>query len=272
MHEKVANQVVAEAICSTMRWDGREFRLGEGVALLDGKVVAVGENLEAALRALRVIDPDPKRGMVFEVAPLRVERIGHRFGVQMTAMNLSKPLEHLWNGAPFGPASSEQIDQLEALIGVPLPADYRAFLLEVGGGELHDVIAPCTVPTPFGEHIITCLHTVEEVINLLDSTVTPRNMIGIGYGHFGRTTCLSVAGLDHGQVFSLDTEMRYYWDEETLSRYPHLDPTIREFFRLRDADELPERAWGYDNCYHVADSFTEFVSKMRLINEPARPR
>lgn len=75
MHEKDANQVVAEAICSTMRWEGQEFRLGEGVALLDGKVVAVGEDLEAVLRALRAIDPDPKRGMVLEVAPLSTEDI-----------------------------------------------------------------------------------------------------------------------------------------------------------------------------------------------------
>ena len=88
-------------------------------------------------------------------------------------------------------------------------------------------------------------------------------MICIGYGHFGLTTCLSISGLDHGQVFALDIEMRFYWDEQTLRKLPHLDPTIREFFRLRDADELPWRPWGYENCYHVADSFTDFLSKLQ---------
>jgi hypothetical protein len=161
-----------------------------------------------------------------------------------------------------GPESHERIEELESLIGVRLPADYRSFLLEVGGGNLRDVIVPCTVPTPFGEHILTCFHSVKEVISLLDSGKTPRNMLWIGYGHFGMTTCLSVAGLDHGQVFSLDTEMRFFWDDETLSRLPDLDSSIKEFFRLRDADELPERPWGYENCYHVADSFGEFLHKM----------
>jgi hypothetical protein len=88
-----------------------------------------------------------------------------------------------------------------------------------------------------------------------------------GSGHFGMTTCLSVAALDHGQVFSLDTEMRFFSDEDTLRQLPDLDPTIKEFFRMRDADVLPERPWGYENCYHVADSFTEFLSKMRLASD-----
>jgi hypothetical protein len=135
-------------------------------------------------------------------------------------------------------------------------------LEEIGGGYLPDELAPCTMPTPFGEHIITNLHTIGEVIELLDSDKAPRNMVCIGFGHFGMTTCLSVAGLDHGQVFSLDTEMRFFWDKETLHRLPHLDATIREFFRLRDADALPPRPWGYENCYHIAALFTEFLDKM----------
>jgi hypothetical protein len=48
--------------------NGRQFQQGECVALLDGRVVAVAANLDAALRALRALDPDPRRGMVFEVA------------------------------------------------------------------------------------------------------------------------------------------------------------------------------------------------------------
>jgi hypothetical protein len=81
------------------------------------------------------------------------------------------------------------------------------------------------------------------------------------------TGCLSIAGLDHGQVYSLDTEMRFFWDQDTLNDLPDLDSSIKEFFRLRDADELPERPWGYENCYHLADSFTEFVAKMLVLDD-----
>jgi len=69
MSEAEMNQRVAEQIGDTGRLNGRQFRRGECVALLDGNVVAVAENLEAAVRALRAMDPNPRRGMVFEVGP-----------------------------------------------------------------------------------------------------------------------------------------------------------------------------------------------------------
>jgi hypothetical protein len=42
---------------------------------LDGKVIAVTEDLEGALQALRSADPDPARGMVIEVTPPTVDII-----------------------------------------------------------------------------------------------------------------------------------------------------------------------------------------------------
>ena len=166
---------------------------------------------------------------------------------------------------PYGdPADESSVSELESQIGVPLPSDYRRFLLTDGGGYVRDGLAECTMPTPFGRHIITELNNCQHVIDLLDSSITPRNMICIGYGHFGMTTCLSIAGLDHGHVFSLDTEMRFYWDDDTISKYPALDPSIGEFFRRRDNDELSERPWGYENCYHVANSFDAFLSKLHV--------
>lgn len=182
-------------------------------------------------------------------------------------MRLRESLERFDFSSTDGPEPADRIAELERLIGVPLPSDYRGFLQEVGGGYVRDVLVPSTVPTPFGEHILTCLHNVREVIELLDSGKAPRNMICISYGHFGMTGCLSVAGLDHGQVYSLDTEMRFFWDKDTLGRLPDLDASIKEFFRHRDADELPERPWGYENCYHLADSFTEFVAKMHVADD-----
>jgi hypothetical protein len=143
-----------------------------------------------------------------------------------------------------------------------LAGDYREFLLIFGGGYL-DAYAPCLGPSPIGECTVTRLHSAAEVIELLGSLVTPRNMVCISSGHDGQTGCLSVAGLDHGQVFALDTKMRAYWDAETLARLPDLAPPIKEFFRLRDADQLPERPWGYDNCYPLAGSFTDLLTRLR---------
>ena len=67
MEERDVNQQIAEQIRRTRSWNGTEFHLGEAVALLDGKVVAVGKDLGEALRALRAVDPNPHRGMVLEV-------------------------------------------------------------------------------------------------------------------------------------------------------------------------------------------------------------
>ena len=67
MNEMQLNQQVAEQICGARESNGREFHWGECVALLDGQVVAVATDVDAALRALRAVDPDPRRGMVFEV-------------------------------------------------------------------------------------------------------------------------------------------------------------------------------------------------------------
>jgi hypothetical protein len=69
MDETSVNQRVAEQIRKSPRSNGQSFRLGDCVALLDGKVVGVANDLEGALRALRAIDPNPLRGMIFRVAP-----------------------------------------------------------------------------------------------------------------------------------------------------------------------------------------------------------
>ena len=69
MKEIDINQQVAEQISNAARWNGQEFRTGDWVALLDGKVVVVAKDLDAALQALRALAADPHRGMIFEVGP-----------------------------------------------------------------------------------------------------------------------------------------------------------------------------------------------------------
>jgi len=69
MKEIDINQRVSEEICNGAMCNGKQFRAGDWIALLDGKVVAVAGDLDRALRSLRALDPDPRRGMVFEVGP-----------------------------------------------------------------------------------------------------------------------------------------------------------------------------------------------------------
>ena len=67
MNEREKNQQIADSICRDFKWQGREFQTGECVALLDGAIVAVVSDIDQALKALRTIEPDPRRGMLVEV-------------------------------------------------------------------------------------------------------------------------------------------------------------------------------------------------------------
>ena len=40
-----------------------------------------------------------------------------------------------------------------------------------------------------------------------------------------------------------------------------------DFFHMRDNDELPERPWGYENCYLIAESFDEYMNKLDAASE-----
>jgi hypothetical protein len=69
MDERELNQQAAEQIMSADGLNGKPYRPGDWVALLDGKVVGVAEDLDDAVQVLRRVDPDPKRGMIFRVGP-----------------------------------------------------------------------------------------------------------------------------------------------------------------------------------------------------------
>ena len=75
MTEPKNDQEVADRICREFEFDGRQFTVGVCVALLNGRIVAVTENLDDALTELRSVDPDPEKGMIFEVKRPTVEVI-----------------------------------------------------------------------------------------------------------------------------------------------------------------------------------------------------
>jgi hypothetical protein len=68
MNDQDRTRKIAETICERFAWNGQTFKEGEYVAVLDGKIIAVTNNPDDAISALRTAAPDPKRGMVVEVA------------------------------------------------------------------------------------------------------------------------------------------------------------------------------------------------------------
>ena len=88
---------------------------------------------------------------------------------------------------------------------------------------------------------------------MLGSTITPRNMITIAYGHFGAYTCLSVCGIDRGYVYALDSEFRSLWpDDEFYTRFNAIAPSIEAYLELRRDGELPEKPDSYHSIYLLA--------------------
>ena len=69
MNDKERNLRIAEAMCRDFQWQDRTFREGEYVALLDGNILAVADNPDDAIAALRAVDPNPQHGMVVPITP-----------------------------------------------------------------------------------------------------------------------------------------------------------------------------------------------------------
>jgi len=75
MNDNERNLRIAQAVHGEFAWNGQEFHEGDFVALLDGHIVAVENNADDAIAALRALDPDPKHGMVISVSPPAVDVI-----------------------------------------------------------------------------------------------------------------------------------------------------------------------------------------------------
>lgn len=73
--EKERNLRIAEAMCRDFRWQSRTFHEGECVALLDGNIVAVADNPDDAIAALRERDPNPEHGMVVPITSPSIDII-----------------------------------------------------------------------------------------------------------------------------------------------------------------------------------------------------
>lgn len=167
------------------------------------------------------------------------------------------------------PASqhAQDIEGIEREIGTRLPEGYRAFLAQCGGWWA-EIDCACQEPTPFGDrHWINDFHNAREVRRLLDSMITPRNMVTITTGHFAKYTCLSIAGLDHGSIYALDGELRAYWtDDEFYERFNNVADEIIQYLDDRREKRLPTKPEGYNNVYLLASSFDEFLERCQKVS------
>jgi hypothetical protein len=143
-----------------------------------------------------------------------------------------------------GPLSSQRIADIEKRLGVNLPSDYRAFMLEHNGGVPHpadftfaDEIGPYTDGSVVEFYSIQedeaerGLLTAYRMFCSGDPRM-PRDVIPIASELVGNQICLCVTGQRAGYV--------YFWDHENECEG---EPT-------------------YDNMHLLARSFTEFLARL----------
>lgn len=165
--------------------------------------------------------------------------------------------------APSDEDVRSDVSANEAAIGVSLPTEYKQFL-KTGAGWWGDVCCPSEEPTPFGDHVLCGFHDADETSAILDSMITPRNMITIASGHFGAFTCLSVCGIDRGAVYALDSEFRSRWpDEMFYERFNAIADSIKDYLRLRRDGNLPQKHDSYDSLYLLAPDWETFLSRCK---------
>jgi hypothetical protein len=63
------DEEMPEQICTTLTYKGRQLRVGEFVAILDGEVIASGDSFEEVDNALLDRGIEHGRGLVFQAAP-----------------------------------------------------------------------------------------------------------------------------------------------------------------------------------------------------------
>ena len=159
-----------------------------------------------------------------------------------------------------GPRVTEKdVRRFEREFGHELPADYRAFLLDVNGG--HAPNSHCVFTLRRGKrqdesvlNSLYSLNTADESDDLaavqqqrLDPLIKlPEGVLEIGYDGFGSAIVLPLVGEHRGQV--------WYYD--------NVDP--------RPTDSNPRVEW-FDrrDVWKLADSFAEFMGNLGPLGDSA---
>ncbi|HEY6740349.1 MAG TPA: SMI1/KNR4 family protein [Actinopolymorphaceae bacterium] len=108
-----------------------------------------------------------------------------------------------------GPAGRGDLERVEALLGTPLPRQYRDFLLRIGGGQTDDL----GVPGTGGDGVLQELCGTDDLVQLNQPShrrsgfpaYVPDRYLFIGYGA-GGAPCIRVKGGDEGSVWWADFE------------------------------------------------------------------
>jgi SMI1 / KNR4 family (SUKH-1) len=145
-----------------------------------------------------------------------------------------------------GPSVTEAaVVAFEAQLGTRLPEDYRAFLLEINGGQTasnHSMFRIRNDRTILNS--LNSLDDPDEQVNLATQwqrarAWLPIEVIPVGYDDFGGTVVVVIAGPRRGQVWFLDA---------VDPRPEESNPRV-EWFDRRDVSK-------------VADSFREFMTSL----------
>jgi cell wall assembly regulator SMI1 len=114
--------------------------------------------------------------------------------------------------APGPPVTPAAVRDLEADLGVALPDDYRAFLLEVNGGQPK---THATFPLGRSRSTLNSLHSLndpDDLFNLAEANATlrlgrelPADLLAIGADDGGAAICLCIRGEHRGEVWYFDT-------------------------------------------------------------------
>lgn len=157
-----------------------------------------------------------------------------------------KPL----NGEAFTPFSEEEVATIETTIGVPLPENYKGFLLQFGGTMFSTEVncRSSDEPLYFGQffRFSELLNAVEYLNETLPETIIP---IGDDWGDI--VFCLGVSRGDVGKVYVHNTHTGWHADAE---RY------------LERGEPVPSDI-RYQTVHQIAASFEEFIKNMKKEEE-----
>jgi SMI1 / KNR4 family (SUKH-1) len=115
-----------------------------------------------------------------------------------------------------GPQVTEAaVTEFEAKLGATLPEDYRAFLLDVNGGQTarsHRVFTMRTHKVLEDETVLNSLNSLDDPDDRFNIATRwewarkwlPREVIPVGYDGLGGTVVLVITGPRRGQVWFLD--------------------------------------------------------------------
>jgi cell wall assembly regulator SMI1 len=152
------------------------------------------------------------------------------------------------------PLSSEDIDTLEGELGIPLPMEYRQFLLQHNGG--HPSLSAFNYLNTYFDTNELAGSVIKEFFKVSDRSDIrdirrrqliaegriPTSLLPIASDVFGNTICIGTEGVWLGKVYLYHHEYEF-------------EP------------ELGEPTASFENVFPIADDFRSFIQSLRAIDQ-----